>query len=61
LIQYRGLHIEQLFHDCVYEDVMHLIIWGKLPQQQQKDEVRAAMNKAMTPTPSVIDVISSFP
>ncbi|KAI1172082.1 putative citrate synthase [Nemania sp. FL0916] len=61
LIKYRDLHIEQLFHDFVYEDVMHLIIWGKLPQQKQKDEVRAVMNKAMTPIPTVIDVISSFP
>lgn len=40
---------------------MHLIIWGSIPTQQQKDQVRETMYKAMIPSQSVKDVISSFP
>ncbi|KAI1081994.1 putative citrate synthase [Whalleya microplaca] len=60
-IRYREFPIEGLFHEYVYEDVMHLIIWGHLPSQQEKDHVREIMSKAMNPPKSVEDVISSFP
>ncbi|XXH05519.1 hypothetical protein Hte_011949 [Hypoxylon texense] len=60
-IRYRDFPIESLFHEYIYEDVMHLIIWGHLPNQQEKDHVRVAMSKAMNPPQSVKDVISSFP
>ncbi|KAI0009462.1 putative citrate synthase [Xylariaceae sp. FL0662B] len=60
-IRYRDFPIEGLFHEYGYEDVMHLIIWGHLPSQQQKEHVREAMGKAMSPPKSVMDVISSFP
>ncbi|KAH9885882.1 putative citrate synthase [Xylariomycetidae sp. FL2044] len=60
-IQYRGFPIETLFHDYVYEDVMHLIIWGYLPTEAQKSQIRISMGKAMSPPESVVKVISSFP
>ena len=60
-IRYRDFPIEGLFHEYVYEDIMHLIIWGSIPTQQQKDHVREAMSNAMKPPQSVKDVILSFP
>ena len=60
-IRYREFPIESVFHDYVYEDAMHLIIWGAIPTQQQKDSVRETMYKAMIPSQSVKDVISAFP
>ncbi|KAI1414018.1 putative citrate synthase [Hypoxylon sp. FL1857] len=60
-IRYREFPIESIFHQYVYEDVMHLIIWGSIPTQQQKDQVRQTMARAMNPPQSVKDVISSFP
>lgn len=59
-IRYRDFPIESLFHQYVYEDIMHLIIWGSIPTQQQKDHVREVMSVAMNPSQSVKDVISSF-
>ncbi|KAL7620274.1 hypothetical protein AAE478_009267 [Parahypoxylon ruwenzoriense] len=59
-IRYRDFPIESLFHTYVYEDIMHLIIWGSIPTKQQKDHVREVMGKAMSPPQSVKDVISSF-
>jgi hypothetical protein len=40
---------------------MHLIVWGALPTQEQKDDVRATMGKAAVPPQSVRDVIAAFP
>ncbi|KAI0395731.1 citrate synthase [Xylariaceae sp. FL0594] len=61
IIRYREFGIDQLFHDYVYEDVMYLLIWGHLPSQAEKDQVRAAMAKAMDPPESVVKVIQAFP
>ncbi|KAI2622537.1 putative citrate synthase [Hypoxylon sp. NC1633] len=60
-IRYRDFSIESLFHEYVHEDVMHLITWGSLPTQQQKDHVREVMSKAMIPSQNVKDVIAAFP
>ncbi|KAI3338226.1 citrate synthase [Ustulina deusta] len=61
IIRYRDFDIEQLFRDYVYEDVMHLLVWGHLPSQAEKDHVRAGMSHAMNPPESVVKVISAFP
>ncbi|KAJ3577549.1 hypothetical protein NPX13_g3013 [Xylaria arbuscula] len=61
VIRYRGQDIQHLFHNQVYEDVMHLLIWGHLPSQEEKDHVRQVMAKAMNPPESVVNVISAFP
>ncbi|KAI0099725.1 citrate synthase [Nemania sp. FL0031] len=61
IIRYRDFNIEQLFHNYVYEDVMHLLIWGQLPSQAEKDHVRAGLAYAMNPPETVIKVISAFP
>ncbi len=61
IIRYRDLNIEQLFRDYVYEDVMHLLVWGHLPSQAEKDHIRAGMSHAMNPPESVVKVISAFP
>ncbi|KAI0810334.1 citrate synthase [Xylaria sp. FL0064] len=61
IIRYRDFNIQQLFQDYVYEDIMHLLIWGHLPSQVEKDRVRAAMAHAMNPPESVVKVISAFP
>ncbi|KAI0976884.1 citrate synthase [Xylaria arbuscula] len=61
IIRFRDFNIQQLFHNYVYEDVMHLLIWGHLPSQAEKDHVRAGMANAMSPPDSVVKVISAFP
>ncbi|KAI1112529.1 citrate synthase [Nemania sp. NC0429] len=61
IIRYRDFNIQQLFQEYVYEDVMHLLIWGHLPSQAEKDHVRAGMAHAMNPPESVVKVLSGFP
>lgn len=40
---------------------MHLVIWGRLPLQKDKDYARVVMGEAAIPPQSVVDVISAFP
>ena len=61
MIRYRDFPIEDLFRDYVYEDVMHLVIWGQIPTLKQKEEARVFLSDAAIPPKSVVDVISAFP
>ena len=61
VIRYRDFPIERLFREYDYEDVMHLVIWGKMPSDKDKDYARMVMGEAATPPQSVVDVISAFP
>ena len=60
-IRFRDQPIEDLFREYVYEDVMHLLIWGSLPSLKQKQNIRITMSQAAVPPKTVIDVISAFP
>jgi citrate synthase len=53
--------MEDLLQEYVYEDVMHLLIWGQLPTPEQKTNTRNIMSKAAVPPQSVVDVITAFP
>lgn len=53
--------IEDLFRDYVYEDVMHLLIWGDIPTAAEKQETRNIMGKAGVPTEAVKKLIAAFP
>ena len=61
VIEYRGFSIEHLFREYDYEDVMHLVIWGRLPFEKDKEYARVVMGGAANPPQSVVDVISAFP
>ncbi|PYI11618.1 citrate synthase [Aspergillus sclerotiicarbonarius CBS 121057] len=60
-IQYRNYSIEELFEHNDYEEVIHLLIWGKLPTPVQKQILRQKLVAEMKPHPCVVDVIHSFP
>lgn len=60
-IQYRNHSIEDLFEHNDYEDVMHLLIWGKLPTPAQKITLRRKLAAEMKAHQCVIDVIQAFP
>ncbi|KAF9740422.1 hypothetical protein PMIN06_008463 [Paraphaeosphaeria minitans] len=60
-ILYRGYAIEELFRDHVYEDVMHLILWGALPSEEDKQRGREVMDCVAVPPGQVIKAIESFP
>ncbi|KAF5232796.1 hypothetical protein FANTH_12807 [Fusarium anthophilum] len=60
-MQYRDKTIDELFHNNNYEEVVHLIIWGTLPTQEQKINLRRKLASHMKPPKSVENAIKAFP
>lgn len=60
-IQYRGNPLETLVGNKQFEDVMYLLIWGRLPSQA--DKMAFCMSLATFPLPplTVFDAIRAFP
>ena len=58
---FRNHSISQLW-DCDFEDILHLMVWEKLPSTTQKDALRKRLVDAMLNIPDeVVDVIQAFP
>jgi len=60
-MQYRDKTIDELFNNNDYEDVVHLIIWGKLPTKEQKSDLRRKLASYMKAPQAVEDAIKAFP
>ncbi|KEY75028.1 hypothetical protein S7711_01365 [Stachybotrys chartarum IBT 7711] len=60
-VQYRGTPIQDLFHNNDFEDVLHLLLWSRLPTEAEKKATRSAVNAAAVPPKSVVNAIASFP
>ncbi|CAG8977528.1 hypothetical protein HYALB_00008709 [Hymenoscyphus albidus] len=60
-IQYRQYPIEQLYQQNDYEEVIHLLIWGRLPSFDEKHMLQRAFEEQARPHKSVIDAIGTFP
>ncbi|KAH7325056.1 citrate synthase [Stachybotrys elegans] len=60
-VMYRGIPIQDVFRDNDFEDVLHLLLWSRLPTKEEKLAVRAAVFAASTPPQSVINTIKAFP
>lgn len=60
-ILYHGYTVDQL-QSCEYEDLLHLMIWGSLPNENQRETLRLTLAEAMCHIPpSVVDTVQSFP
>lgn len=60
-IRYRQHSINDLFGRNDWAEVAHLLIWGSLPTQQQKQSFESALVKAMRPHQLVIEAIQRLP
>ncbi|KAI3551777.1 citrate synthase [Colletotrichum abscissum] len=60
-IHYRGYSIEYLFENHDYEEVVFLLIWGHLPDANEKNTFRRKIAAGCIPPPHVVEVIESFP
>jgi citrate synthase len=60
-IQYRNHSLDVLFNQNDFEDVTHLLIWGHLPNVDEKARFCKALAESSKPAQCVLDVIKSFP
>ncbi len=43
-LNYRGYSIEDLANNCIFEEVIHLLLFGSLPTKDQLNELRKRIN-----------------
>lgn len=61
LLLFRGYSLEQLWH-AEFEDMLHLMVWGKYPTPSQQESLRLTLATLMTRIPRhVSEVIERFP
>lgn len=61
LLMFRGYALEQLW-ESDFEDMLHLMVWGKYPTPSQSESLRKDLASLMSNIPStVFEVIEDFP
>ncbi|KAK2046490.1 citrate synthase [Colletotrichum somersetense] len=60
-MQFRGYPIEYLVENHDYEEVIHLLIWSRLPNATEKKEFQRKIAAGCVPPEHVVQVITSFP
>jgi citrate synthase len=57
---FRGHAVENLIREKSYEDVIHLLIWGHLPNSDQAIRFRRSLSQTTALPQDVLKVIQSF-
>ncbi|KAI0452104.1 citrate synthase [Xylaria acuta] len=60
-IKFRDYDIEYLYDNHDYEEVIHLLIWGHLPSNEEKQTLRKKLLAELKAPQSVVDTIHAFP
>jgi len=61
ILLYRGYDVPELAENSLYEEVIHLILYGELPNRIQLKEIIDKINKNYEIPQQVIDAIYSLP
>ncbi|PVH89078.1 putative citrate synthase [Cadophora sp. DSE1049] len=61
LVLFRGLSSKEIW-DCDYEDIAHLMLWGRVPSPEQKERLKNDLAIAAHEVPAaVVKTVRSFP
>lgn len=60
-LRYRGVLVEELFHNHSFDSTLYLLIWGHLPTNEEKVEFELNLAKVASPPQEVRNVIRSLP
>ncbi len=61
ILRYRGYDIDDLAQTTSFEEIMHLLWFGKLPTQSQLDELKSRLSSHRQLSPVVKKVIADLP
>ena len=53
LLLYRGYTLDQLW-GCDFEEMFHLLLWGKYPTASQSEELRQRLAQYMQEVPDIV-------
>ncbi|ROW11150.1 hypothetical protein VMCG_01542 [Cytospora schulzeri] len=60
-LRYRGVTVEDLFHNHDFDSTFHLLVWGRLPTVEEKVKFEQRLVEAAKPPQEVLNVIRSLP
>ena len=61
VLRYRGYPIEQLAEQLSFEEVINLLVWGELPDQQRLTELRETLTKFSAVDDGIKKILAGFP
>jgi citrate synthase len=61
ILRYRGYNIEDLAENCEYEEVVHLMLFGELPNARQLQEVKEKINQSYEVPLEVLEAMQKLP
>lgn len=61
VLTYRGINIDELAELASYEEVVHLLWYGKLPTQAELDQLNRQLAENAEVPSAVIELLKSFP
>lgn len=61
VLRYRGYPIEQLAEKVSFEEVIHLLIWGALPDAGQLEELKAKLGEYAVLDDGIKKIVEAFP
>ena len=60
-LNYRGYSIEDLSENCIFEEVLHLLIFKRLPTQEELKKLRQRISSKRTIPASLKKVLELLP
>lgn len=61
ILRYGGYNIEDLVRNCSFEEVIHLMLYGDLPNSEQLQKVKERINQSYNVPPPVIRIMEELP
>ncbi|AWR95829.1 citrate synthase [Acidianus brierleyi] len=61
ILRYGGYNIEDLVRNCSFEEVIHLMLYGDLPNSEQLKKVKERINESYNVPPPVIRIMEELP
>jgi citrate synthase len=61
ILRYGGYNIDDLVRNCSYEEVIHLMLYGDLPNSDQLKKLKEKLNESYNVPPPVIRIMEELP
>ena len=61
VLRYRGYPIEELAEKASFEEVINLLVWGELPDEQRLEKLKTTLAEYAVIDEGIKDVLSGFP
>ena len=61
VLRYRGYPIEELAEQVSFEEVIHLLVWGELPNEERLEDLKAKLTEYAVVDEGIKKILEGFP